>query len=105
MSENDNPFPESNVIDGPWPKPNDPERVATCGGCPICHENHGHWNLELIGFTFYVGFYFCKEHRTAWEVPEEMEYLTESAELDVWRWVIAQDGYTECEPWYPPAKA
>jgi hypothetical protein len=31
------------VLDGPWPKKNDPERVDIFGGCPVCHENHGHW--------------------------------------------------------------
>ena len=88
------------VIDGPWPKKNDPKRVAIFGGCPMCHENHGHVQLELVGFDFGVMFWHCTVHRMAWEVPEELGYLAESGEVDIWKSVIVQEGYTESEPWY-----
>ena len=87
------------VLDGRWPKKNDPERVAMFGGCPICRENHGHCKFRRVFFL--VTFWRCAEHRNAWETPQELDGLIRSSQLDRWKAAVRQEGYTPCEPCYP----
>lgn len=87
------------VLDGPWPKKNDPARVAMFGGCPVCHENHGHCNFRRVFFP--VTFWRCAKHGQAWETPQKIEAFVKGNKLDRWKAAVRQEGYTPCEPSYP----